>query len=48
MVIWNSGKRRIEITGFKTFGVKKARRVVKDKRLTLYNIFGFGLWIYYN
>ena len=39
---------RFKITGFKTFGVKKFLKVADTKELTLYNVFGFGLWFIKN
>lgn len=40
--------KRIEITGYHTFGIKNFKKICEDERLTLYNVFGFGLWIIKN
>lgn len=38
----------IKITNHNTFGVKKLKKVIDCKELTLFNIFGFGFWIVKN
>ena len=38
----------IKVTPFKTFGKKRFGKVFTDEEnYSIYNIFGFGLWLYY-
>lgn len=32
-------------TPFKTFGKKQLKKVIDDKAVIVYNLFGFGFWI---
>jgi hypothetical protein len=39
---------KVKLTGYTTFGVKKFMKIADTKNLTLFNLFGFGLWILRN
>lgn len=37
--------KQVVLTPFKTFGKKQLKKVINDKAVIIYNIFGFGFWI---